>query len=180
MIKQIDDNYFINENGVVTDTNGNPIRMGTKPDGTLYVMIHGNMIPIELLVAEAFLEKNNDENKKYIHHKDNDIYHNHYLNLEWSDKKDIDEKYSDINRLSAKNAHFTFSTKFNPYVIYNEDERIICNNRAEAAATIHYELISLKNMVGNGRIIDKGPYKGYQIRRANTPIKIKNYHSSII
>ena len=52
-----------------------------------------------------------------------------------------------------------------PYSIYNNKETIYCSNRNEVALRIEYELVSLKNMVGNGRVISKGPYQGYQIKR---------------
>ena len=55
------------------------------------------------------------------------------------------------------------------YEIFNEDtgDVIRCHGREMVADTIQYSLISLKNMVGNGRKIALGPYKGYQIRRLN-------------
>ena len=49
------------------------------------------------------------------------------------------------------------------YKVYNNIESVYCYGRDEVSDLILYSESSLKNMVGNGREITQGSYKGYRI-----------------
>lgn len=149
--------YFINESGVIIDSNCSLIKSMINRDGRLYVTLNSNIEFVDELVAMTFLI--NDENYSYIRHCDSDSLNCHLSNIRWSNKKDTSKiPYRD---------HKKYSNSKNIYEVYNKDtgDVVSCIGRGEVAQLIQYEEISLKNMIGNGRIISVGPYKGYQIRR---------------
>lgn len=151
------ENYLINESGVIIDKRTNNIaRVAANNQGLMYVNLDGNIEYIHNLVANTFLI---NSGLPFVNHIDNDILNNHVTNLKWSMNEET-------IRSSCRN-HRKYSRSKNPYEVYNEEtgDSIICIGRGKVAELIQYEEISLKNMIGNGRKITLGPYKGYQIRR---------------
>ena len=127
---------------------------------------------IHRLVAEAFIP--NPDNLPIVMHKDNDPLNNHVSNLKWGTQSDnIQQAFDEGRKISP----YKGQSHPNCYEVYNEDtgDHIICDSRSEVSDLIGYEEISLKNMVGNGRKIALGPYKGYQIRRMGNTIKARKY-----
>lgn len=161
--------YLINESGNIIDFNGNLLRTSADNDGNLYVNIDGNIEQIQYLVAENFLQPSEKDDYKYIRHIDGDILNNHVTNIAWTNF--VDDYYGIVNRENRK-----YSSSKCIYQVYNEDESDIidCIGRGEVAKLIGYEEISLKNMIGNGRKIFLGPYKGYQIRNTHKVYKQDN------
>ena len=148
--------YLINESGNIIDLEGNLIRTFVDQFGLISAFIDGQNYYVHELVANTFLVNNN--NCKFVNHINDDLLNNHISNLYYSDKTEIKE--SPINTSGYRKG-------YNDYEIFNEEtgDVIFCQGREMVADTIQYSLISLKNMVGNGRKIALGPYKGYQIRR---------------
>lgn len=158
--------YFINESGIIVDSKFNQIRPNYDKYGYGYVYIEDNLERIDKLVAECYLVNSN--NYQNICHRNNDILDNHVSNLYWSNDPEIF-----IQRRSLENDKYITSRKKQYiYEIYNDNEVIQCVGREELANKIQYEIISLKNMIGNGRKISLGPYKGYQIRRLDYRIEV--------
>lgn len=154
------ENYLINESGVVIDKRDRTmLRTSVNNDGYMYVYIDGRLKYIHDLVAKTFLSK--DQELTIPIHINNDPLNNHVTNIEYSD---VDES-DDIILVSRE--HRKYSGSKNLYEVFNEEtgHSILCEGRGDVAELIQYEEISLKNMVGNGRKIFLGPYKGYQIRR---------------
>lgn len=149
--------YRINESGVVIDENGRMVRFSVDNYDRMYVTINKNIEYIDELVAKTFLH--NPDNFKYVSHRNGELLNNHLSNLYWSKEPEILEKESIIHKRPKTIPRYK-------YEIYNDiGDSIICQGREELAKLIEYEVISLKNMVGNGKIISKGPYTGCQIRR---------------
>lgn len=161
MFKRIDNhpNYFINESGNIIDSNETYIRFSVNNYERMYCTLDDQIEYIDRLVANAFLAKPSDE-ALYLNHQDGDSLNCHVSNLHWSDVEIINDPI-------PHRSHREYSRGKNIYEVFNDDESIIvpCVGRAEVAELIQYEEISLKNMVGNGRKIFLGPYKGFQIRR---------------
>ena len=163
-------NYFVNENGIIVDAGGNYVSVSQDYYGYLYTHLDNEKVYIHEIVASLYLnsQTRDPEFEKFIVHKDNDILHNHYSNLKFSPYPEniesfLDRKvYSNMDKLGAKQAN-----KVSQYVVYNDEtgNYVICKDRIAVSELIHYELISLKNMVGNDRKISLGPYKGYKIKR---------------
>ena len=159
MLKEIPgyENYLINEAGVVISKKEKMMcRTAVDNDGYMYVYLDNRIEYIHTLVAETFLAK---EKNLYPVHIDNDPLNNHVTNIKYSDKPD--------DSVIVSREHREYSGSSNEYEVFSEEtgDSIICIGRGELARTIQYEEISLKNMVGNGRKIFLGPYKGYKIRR---------------
>jgi len=148
------ENYYINESGIIVDINGNLVTHCVDKDGLMYVTLDNQIESVAKLVLETFSK--NPNNYTEIHHKDNDIWNNHILNLEWSKEKE--------NIVLENRKHRKYAANKYRYEVYNENDSVICIGRGNVAKLIQYEEISLKNMIGNGRVISFGPYKGYQIR----------------
>lgn len=166
MFKEIPNynNYLINESGVIIEkSTGNVVRESVNNYGYMYVTLNGNNEFIHDLVAETFLQPIPGFN---VIHKDNDSFNNHWTNLEYSD---LDDEFTLSNRSHRKYSGTSIHKHryVNIYEVFNEEtgDMIECEGRGAVAELIQYEEISLKNMVGNGRKITFGPYKGYQIRR---------------
>lgn len=160
MFTQLPDyeNYLINESGSIIDKRNNGlVRVSVNNQGLMYVHLDENIEYIHELVAKTYLTNRN--NLKYVIHRDRDPLNNHISNLMWSINNE------NIKQVSRENR--TYSRSKNPYEVYNEEtgDSVMCIGRGEVAELIQYEEISLKNMIGNGRKITLGPYKGYQIRR---------------
>lgn len=153
------DGYFINESGIVIDKNKNKLRYSVDDRvGLMYYTINGEIEYINNLVAETFLQ--NPHNYEFVDFIDKDPLNNHVTNLKYSDSQHIQQyREKRIYKPAYKSKYI--------YEVYNDQNCIQCVGRGEVAKLIEYEEISLKNMVGNGRIISKGPYTGYQIRRLN-------------
>ena len=149
------DNYYINESGNILDTNLNLIRTSVDEDGLIYVTLDKEKKYVHDLVSDTFFK--NPMRYRYTIHKDGDILNNHVSNLTFSDKSEIIE-----NNLNSNG----YTKGSRDYEVFNEEtgDVILCHGREEVSDLIQYSLISLKNMVGNGRKIFLGPYKGYQIR----------------
>lgn len=149
--------YQINESGTIIDNSGKLLRQSLTNEGRLYVYINNELVYIDEIVAETYIP--NPNNYEFIQHIDNDFLNNHYTNLNWTNEE---PKYFIKER---KNREYSGSRYI--YQVFNDDESdvINCLGRGEVAKLIQYEEISLKNMVGNGRKIALGPYKGYMIRR---------------
>lgn len=162
MLKEIPgyENYLINESGVIINKkDNNVLRTSVNNDGYMYVYLEGKIQYIHNLVAKSFLSKENELELENVIHLDEDPLNNHISNIQYSDD------YDKIELISRE--HRVYSNGNKLYEVYNEeiDDYILCHGRSEVAELIQYEEISLKNMVGNGRKITLGPYKGYQIRR---------------
>ena len=172
--------YKINESGVVINKNGHVMRTAVSNSGYLRTTLEvPNTNPvrrknesIHRLVAETFIP--NPDNLPVVLHKDNDPLNNHVSNLKWGTQSDnIQQAFDEGRKISP----YKGQSHPNCYEVYNEDtgDHIICDSRSEVSDLIGYEEISLKNMVGNGRKIALGPYKGYQIRRMGNTIKARKY-----
>ncbi len=149
--------YQINESGNIIDKNNNLLPTAVNNYQMLYVNIEGRVEYIDYLVAETFLVKNGTS----VVHVDRDSLNCHLSNLRWADG----EVENDIIPGREKRS---YSGSYNVYRVYNPDnpeDYVDCVGRGNTALLIQYEEISLKNMVGNGRKISRGPYKGYQIKR---------------
>ena len=152
--------YLISKSGIVINKNtGKLTRISVNNNGYMYVTIDGKNEFIHDLITMSFLGYDNNSSF-YPIHKDGDCLNNHVSNIELSCVPE--ENLSIDNR---ERRHYS-SSKYE-YEVYNEStgDSIICIGRGQVAELIQYEEISLKNMVGNGRIITLGPYKGYKIRR---------------
>jgi hypothetical protein len=150
--------YFINESGVVINKKGELSRISVDNYDRIYITLEGKVTYIDQLVAETFLP--NPNGYKYVSHRDGELLNCHVSNLYWSEEPQIIDKESIIHKRPRTIPRFK-------YEIYDDSRNIsvICQGREELAKIIEYEVISLKNMVGNGRIISIGPYAGCQIRR---------------
>ena len=114
---------------------------------------------IHRLVAETFIP--NPDNLPIVMHIDNDPFNNHISNLRWgTQEENVQQSIIERRRIHPN------SYAYEVYNTYTGDT-VYCDSRSELADTICYAEISLKNMVGNGRIISQGPYMGYQIRNVN-------------
>lgn len=86
-----DYDYLIDENGKVYNKKMKEIKQTQMQNGSFCVgMSHeGEKIrkSVHYLVAEAFIENENDY--KYVKHKDKNNQNNNYKNLEWTDKKEF-------------------------------------------------------------------------------------------
>ena len=180
MMKDIpgyDGNYKINESGIVINKNGHVMRVAQSNSGYLRTALEipgrpGERVneSIHRLVARTFLK--NPDNLPVVMHLDNDKLNNQVSNLKYGTyEENIQQAIAD-GLWHPKQRFKTSSPKKNIYEIYNEDETDIirCIGREEVADKIQYEMISLKNMVGNGRKIALGPYKDYMIRRTGKSI----------
>lgn len=171
-IKGFEGKYKINESGIVINKNGHVMRTAVSNSGYLRTALeelnsdHRKNVSIHRLVAETFIP--NPEKLPVVMHKDNDILNNHVSNLKWgTQSENIRQAFKEGRKFSPHvNASYV-------YEVYNEDtEKIIkCKGRTGVAELIGYEEISLKNMVGNDRKINLGPYKGFKIRRTEKIIK---------
>ena len=86
------ENYIIYEDGRIYSTNKN-IFIGANPTTTskyLYVKLYKNGTvaykSVHRLVAQTFVP--NQENLPVVDHVDDNIYNNHYTNLQWCTQKD--------------------------------------------------------------------------------------------
>ena len=170
MMKQIsgyNGDYKINESGVVINKNGHVMRTAVSNSGYLRTALEiPNTNPvrrinksIHRLVAETFIP--NPDNLPVVLHKDNDPLNNHVSNLKWgTQSENIRQAFDEGRKVSPRANTYT-------YEVYNDNDSIICKGRSSVSDLIGYSEVSLKNMVGNGRIISQGPYMGYQIRNVN-------------
>lgn len=152
------DDYFINESGAILDKNNNLVKFSVNNDGQMYVLLNGKIQYVADLMARTYF--NLYDSYKYPIHIDKDPLNNHIDNIRISNKPE--------GELEIPNrSHRKYSGSTNLYEVFNEDtgDIIECVGRGSVAELIQYEEISLKNMVGNGRKINLGPFKGYQIRR---------------
>ena len=152
--------YLISKSGIVINKNtGELARMSVNNNGYMYITIDGKNEFIHDLIAMSFLDY--DKNSSfYPIHKDGDCLNNHVSNIVLSCVPE--ENLSIDNR---ERRHYR-SRKYESDV-YNESTgaSVIRIGRGQVADLTQHEEISLKNMIGNGRIITLGPYKGYRIRR---------------
>ena len=174
MMKEIpgyNGNYKINESGVVINKNGHVMRTAVSNSGYLRTTLEvPNTNPvrrknesIHRLVAETFIP--NPDNLPVVLHKDNDPLNNQVSNLKWgTQSENIRQAFDEDRKVSP------FACT---YEVYNDTEGIKCKGRSSVADLIGYAEVSLKNMVGNGRKIALGPYKGYQIRNLDRPTNRK-------
>ena len=157
--------YKINECGNVINKNGHVMRTAVSNSGYLRTSLE---LPgtterknesIHRLVAETFIP--NPDNLPIVMHIDNDPFNNHVSNLRWgTQQENVQQSIIERRRIHPNSC---------AYEVYNAHtgDTVYCDSRSELADTICYAEISLKNMVGNGRIISQGPYMGYQIRNVN-------------
>ena len=151
-------NYYINESGIVKDQYENLLKIAVNNDCRMYTIINGNIEYIDNLIAKTYFRI--DHEYKFPVHIDGDPLNNHVTNIKISKNK---EKNLTIPNRSNR----SYSSGTNIYEVFNDvtGDIVECIGRGQVAELIQYEEISLKNMVGNGRKITLGPYKGYQIRR---------------
>lgn len=151
--------YLINESGIIIkkDT-GELVKISANNDGIMYARLDNRKEYIHDLICVTYMKPSGEY--KYPIHMDGDPMNNHVTNIGLS--KYIMDDYELQNR-----GHRQYSRSQNPYVVFNEEtgDSVTCYGRGAVAELIQYEEISLKNMVGNGRKITLGPFKGYQIER---------------
>lgn len=160
-LKGYEGKYWINESGIVINKKGHAMRTAVSNAGYLRVALeekdsnHRINESVHRLVAETFIP--NPNNLPVVMHKDNDKLNNHVSNLEWGTQADNIQQsvWEGRNRWAERDS----------YEVYNGTDFAHCDTREDVSDLIGYSLISLKNMVGNGRKIALGPYKGYMIRR---------------
>lgn len=83
--------YEISEDGVVRNKATKHILKVQEDNEYIKIKLDGKTEYVSRLVAEAFLNK--EAGKEYIRHKDNNSKNNHYKNLEWSTKRDIQKSF---------------------------------------------------------------------------------------
>lgn len=100
-VRGTDGRYFISNTGIVISL-CRVVPITLKPclfaNGYEYITIDGKKRRIHRLVAEAFLQ--NDENKPIIHHKDGNKRNNNLNNLTWATYKENTDAY--INSINQK------------------------------------------------------------------------------
>jgi hypothetical protein len=180
-IKGYNGMYRINESGIVINRKGHVLRPGLSKSGYLRVSLLNpdykdkddrKNKSVHRLVAENFLENDDPENKTVVMHLDNDTMNNHVSNLKWGTPSENMQQAVRDKRLFGPCSYFV---KEYEYEIYdNKGHSVKVYGRPNVADTICYSEISLKNMVGNGHIIDQGPYTGYQIRRTGNSKTLQN------
>lgn len=150
--------YLINESGTIINENGEICRISVDHYDRIYVTLNKEIKYVDELVALTFLP--NPNGYKYVWHRDGELLNCHVSNLYWSENAQIIPKESIIHKRDKNIPRYK-------YEVYNDKtgESVIYQGREALSKGIEYEMISLKNMVGNGRIISKGPYAGCQIRR---------------
>ena len=117
------------------------------------------------LMAEMFIS--NPNQLPVVMHKNNDKSNFDISNLKWgTQSENIRQAFDEGRKVSP------FACT---YEVYNDTESIKCKGRSSVADLIGYAEVSLKNMVGNGRKIALGPYKGYKIKN----LKSKAYEEAI-
>ena len=113
------ENYIIYEDGRIYSTNKN-IFIGANPTTTskyLYVQLYKNgkasYHSVHRLVAQTFVP--NPDNLPVVDHIDNNIYNNHYKNLQWcTQKENIHKSYN----------HMGPVRNFRMCALYNNHEKI--------------------------------------------------------
>ena len=160
-------NYKINASGVVINKRGHVMRTAVSNSGYLRTALMNNNPKdkndknnesIHRLVAKTFIP--NPDNLPVVMHKDNDKLNNHVSNLKWGT---YEENYAQAEKDGLINHKKEIPSKKYMYKVYNNIESVYCYGRDEVSDLILYSESSLKNMVGNGREITQGPYKGYRI-----------------
>ena len=160
-------NYKINESGVVINKRGHVMRTAVSNSGYLRTALMNNNPKdkndknnesIHRLVAKTFIP--NPDNLPVVMHKDNDKLNNHVSNLKWGT---YEENYAQAEKDGLINHKKEIPSKKYMYKVYNNIESVYCYGRDEVSDLILYSESSLKNMVGNGREITQGSYKGYRI-----------------
>jgi len=173
-LKGYEGKYKINECGNIINKQGHPMRTAMSNNGYLRVALgekdgessktdRKNEL-VHRLVAETFIENDDPVNKNIVMHLDNDRLNNHVSNLRWgTQSENIQQAFKENRKFSPSK----FTKHLHLYEIYNDDtgDVVQCYGREEVADTIQYKEISLKNMIGNDRLIYLGPYAGYKIRR---------------
>lgn len=170
--------YKINESGIVVNKNNHVMRTAVSNSGYLRTALedldsnHRTNESIHRLVAKTFIP--NPNNLPVVMHKDNDPLNNHVSNLQWGTQSDNIQQAFRENRKDPPTKSVIYRHR---YEVYNDEgDSIICNSRSDVSDLIGYSEISLKNMVGNGRKIALGPYKGYMIRKLDKyPVYIMAY-----
>ena len=162
MLKEIPgyEGYLISKSGNVLQKKTNQLlRISVTNNGFMYVTINGKNEYIHDLIAIAFLGYNPSD-PIYPIHKDGDSLNNHVSNI-------VLGSAPETSATIENREHRHYSSSKYEYEVYNEStgDSVICIGRGQVAELIQYEEISLKNMIGNGRIITLGPYEGYKIRR---------------
>ena len=165
--------YKINECGVVINSKGHVMRTAVGNSGYLRTTLEGNgkigrkNKSIHRLVAQTFIP--NPDNLPVVMHKDNDPFNNHVSNLQWGTQSDnIQQAFNEGRKESPR-----CGSKYSKYEVYNANYSVFCPNRHSVSDLIGYSEISLKNMIGNGRKIALGPYKGYEIRNLHGATSIE-------
>lgn len=168
--------YKINESGVIINKKGHVMRTAVSNSGYLRTALeekgstHRKNESIHRLVAQTFIP--NPDNLPVVMHKDNDPFNNHVSNLQWGTQSDNIKQAFDEGRKESPRCGSTSST----YEVYNENDSVFCPNRHSVSDLIGYSEISLKNMIGNGKKITLGPYKGYEIRNLHGATSIEVIH----
>lgn len=78
---RLDKRYSVSDDGIVWSGD-----LPLEPIGGVGVNLHGKRVKICYLVARAFVP--NEEQRKYVRHKNGDVEDNRAENLEWSDEKE--------------------------------------------------------------------------------------------
>ena len=173
-------NYKINESGIVINKKGHVMRTAQSNSGYLRTALEIPGKPgerlnesIHRLVAKTFLP--NPDNLPVVMHIDNDPLNCHVSNLKYGTTSDNIKQAFDENRKFAPQ-----SSKRYLYRVENDEtgDSVACVGREAVAELIQYEVISLKNMVGNKRKIALGPYKDYCIIRTEQVVDIKKFKNT--
>ena len=170
-LKGYEGKYKINECGNIINKRGHAMRAAMTETGYLRVALeekgntdHRKNEFVHRLVAKTFLENDDPVNKNIVMHLDNDPLNNHVSNLRWGTQAENIQQAFNENR---KRPPMKFTKHLHLYEVYNEDtgDVVQCYGRQELSELIQYREISLKNMIGNDRLIYLGPYAGYKMRR---------------
>lgn len=78
--------YAIREDGIVLGRCG----LALQPMNGRYVNLGGDVVSVAYLVARAFVP--NKECRRWVRHRNGDVFDNRAVNLEWSDEKE-DRRY---------------------------------------------------------------------------------------
>lgn len=169
-------NYSINENGMVRNDTTNHIKkpFTNKGNGYLIVDLYMNnkseKVPIHRLVAEAFIP--NPKNKATVDHIDGDRQNNSIDNLRWATYSENNSRFKTIGVRSETIVvkHFAEERKKRGgghLRWLNEIETLEFNSISETAKYFDCAISNISQMLDKGTIGRRGITRGYQFSYKN-------------